>query len=385
MRRERSGAAAAWAKTRSPWRLEPPTAGVIAGPSDSLSREDQIVCGAASRSSSQRACRTPSARASTSSDRRTSRFGFSSSTSVRRATPEEYAALPESPTRFQPPAGGRHRDRPGSPGCHRPGYPHADCLVWRSGPTTTWPRRRLARVGTSLPPVSPTAQRGPAGFTQGRRSSAAAERRSVPGADEAALSSRLPLALGLRDACEISFVIPFCPRASSPETSRRWSAFASVTSIRPPTSRQLTRPSAFPCSHDEDSPRTNHPLPRRPQARAPDVVLASGMSETANPVSPTTSDELPNVTRSGRHTVGVPRRESSPGPLGSRPVLIGRNLPDVDQPDSSTGWPCYLRFSRRRSGGATSTSSGRSRPDFPGPVAALVARGPLRHDPSCRF
>ena len=159
-------------------------------------------------------------------------------------------------------------------------------------------------------------------------------------------------ARGVRDDCEISFVIPFgIPIPPSPDTSRALLAAFAERDIEFVPERRVS--SLDPERHlavlDDGTELPYDLFLGVPKHRAPDVVLASGMAEDGYvPVNPKTLEtRFPGVHAVGDvATIGVPKAgvfsEGAARVVGAS--LIAR-LQDGEQPGAYNGLgSCYIEF-----------------------------------------
>jgi sulfide:quinone oxidoreductase len=167
------------------------------------------------------------------------------------------------------------------------------------------------------------------------------------------LSSR-----GVRDACEISFVIPFgSPVPPSPETSRALvAAFAERGIEFVPGRRIASLDTARRVAVLDDGSEMAYDLFLGvPKHRAPDVVLASGMAEDGYvPVDPRTlQTRFPGVYAIGDvATIGVPKAgvfaEGAARVVARSLIATIRN---GEQPGAYDGLgSCYIEFGAGRVG-----------------------------------
>ena len=198
-------------------------------------------------------------------------------------------------------------------------------------------------------------------FTQGRAivGVCGAPFKCPPAPSEAALLLHDYLsARGVRDDCEISFVIPFgIPIPPSPDTSRALLAAFAERGIEFVPERRVS--SLDPERHlavlDDGSELPYDLFLGVPKHRAPDVVLASGMAEDGYvPVNPKTLEtRFPGVYGVGDvATIGVPKAgvfsEGAARVVGAS--LIAR-LQDGEQPGAYNGLgSCYIEFGAGRVG-----------------------------------
>ena len=198
-------------------------------------------------------------------------------------------------------------------------------------------------------------------FTQGRAivGVCGAPFKCPPAPSEAALLLHDYLsARGVRDDCEISFVIPFgTPVPPSPDTSRALIAAFAERGIEFVPDRRVS--SLDPERHlavlDDGSELPYDLFLGVPKHRAPDVVLASAMAQDGYvPVNPKTLETpFPGVYAVGDvATIGVPKAgvfaEGAARVVGAS--LIAR-LQDGDQPGPYDGLgSCYIEFGGGRVG-----------------------------------
>ena len=121
-------------------------------------------------------------------------------------------------------------------------------------------------------------------------------------------------ARGVRDACQISFVIPLSERRCRPRRRprRRWKREFAARGIDPVTGRRVVAldPARGVVVLDDDSELPFDLFLGVPKHRAPDVVRASGMTEDGYvPVDPATLEtRFPGVYAVGDvATAGVPK------------------------------------------------------------------------------
>ena len=166
------------------------------------------------------------------------------------------------------------------------------------------------------------------------------------------------LSRGVRDACEISFVIPFgTPVPPSPETSAALvEAFAERNIDFVPNRRVAALdPERRVAVLDDDSEMPFDLFLGVPKHRAPDVILASGMAEDGYiPVeSRTLQTRFPNVYALGDvATVGVPKAGVFAERAGRAVAesLIA-SIRSGEQPDGYDGLgSCYIEFGAGRVG-----------------------------------
>ncbi|MGZ4409764.1 MAG: NAD(P)/FAD-dependent oxidoreductase [Gaiellaceae bacterium] len=190
-------------------------------------------------------------------------------------------------------------------------------------------------------------------------------------------------ARGVRDACEISFVIPFgIPIPPSPDTSRALLAAFAERDIEFVPERRVS--SLDPERHlavlDDGSELPYDLFLGVPKHRAPDVVLASGMAEDGYvPVNPKTLEtRFPGVYAVGDvATIGVPKAgvfsEGAARVVGAS--LIAR-LQDGEEPGAYNGLgSCYVEFGEGRVGRVDVDFFSGPKPTgtFQEPSVALVA------------
>jgi sulfide:quinone oxidoreductase len=180
-----------------------------------------------------------------------------------------------------------------------------------------------------------------------------------PAPSEAALLLHEYLsARGVRDDCEISIVIPFgSPVPPSPETSRALVAAFAERAIDFVPSRRVSSldPARRVAVLDDGSEMAYDLFLGVPKHRAPDVVIASGMTEEGYvPVNPRTLEtRFPGVYAVGDvATIGVPKAgvfaEGAARVVAAS--LIAR-LRDGDQPGAYDGLgSCYVEFGGGRVG-----------------------------------
>jgi sulfide:quinone oxidoreductase len=163
---------------------------------------------------------------------------------------------------------------------------------------------------------------------------------------------------GVRDACEISIVIPFgTPVPPSPDTSAALvSAFAERGITWVPGRRVASLDGARSVAVlDDDSELPFDLFLGVPRHRAPDVVIASGMTENGYvPVSPQTlATSYPGVYAVGDcATVGVPK--AGVFAEGAARVVAASLIASIrggDEPDPYGGrGSCYIEFGAGRVG-----------------------------------
>ena len=198
-------------------------------------------------------------------------------------------------------------------------------------------------------------------FTQGRAivGVCGAPFKCPPAPSEAALLLHDYLsARGVRDDCEISFVIPFgTPIPPSPDTSRALLAAFAERGIEFVPERRVSSldPERHMAVLDDGSELPYDLFLGVPKHRAPDVVLASAMAEDGYvPVNPKTLEtRFPGVFAVGDvATIGVPKAgvfsEGAARVVGAS--LIAR-LQDGEQPGAYGGLgSCYIEFGAGRVG-----------------------------------
>ena len=188
---------------------------------------------------------------------------------------------------------------------------------------------------------------------------------------------------GVRDDCEISFVIPFStPIPPSPDTSRALvAAFAERDIEFVPEHRVSSLDPTHNMAVLDDGTELPYDLFLGvPKHRAPDVVLASGMAEDGYvPVNPQTLEtRFPGVYAVGDvATIGVPKAGvfSEGAARVVAESLIAR-LRDGDQPGAYAGLgSCYIEFGAGRVGRVDVDFLSGPKPTgtFQEPSVALVA------------
>jgi sulfide:quinone oxidoreductase len=246
----------------------------------------------------------------------------------------------------------------------------------------------LAEGGNEFYSVSGAEQLGellPA-FTQGRAivGVCGAPFKCPPAPSEAALLLHDYLsARGVRDDCEISFVIPFgTPVPPSPDTSRALLAAFAERAIEFVPERRVSSldPERQMAVLDDGSELPYDLFLGVPKHRAPDVVLASALAEDGYvPVNPKTLEtRFPGVYAVGDvATIGVPKAgvfaEGAARVVGAS--LIAR-LQDGEQPGAYDGLgSCYIEFGAGRVGRVDVDFLSGSKPTgtFQEPSVALVA------------
>ena len=163
---------------------------------------------------------------------------------------------------------------------------------------------------------------------------------------------------GMRDDCEISFVIPFStPIPPSPDTSRALvGAFAERDIEFVPEHRVSSLdPTRQVAVLDDGSELPYDLFLGVPKHRAPDVVLASGMAEDGYvPVNPQTLEtRFPNVYAVGDvATIGVPKAGVfSEGAARVVAASLVARLRGGEQPGAYNGLgSCYIEFGAGRVG-----------------------------------
>ena len=246
----------------------------------------------------------------------------------------------------------------------------------------------LAEGGNEFYSVSGAEQLGgllPA-FTQGRAivGVCGAPFKCPPAPSEAALLLHDYLsARGVRDDCEISFVIPFgTPVPPSPDTSRALLAAFAERGIEFVPERRVSSldPERHVAVLDDGSELPYDLFLGVPKHRAPDVVLASALAEDGYvPVNPKTLEtRFPGVYAVGDvATIGVPKAgvfaEGAARVVGAS--LIAR-LQDGEQPGAYDGLgSCYIEFGAGRVGRVDVDFLSGPKPTgtFQEPSVALVA------------
>ena len=246
----------------------------------------------------------------------------------------------------------------------------------------------LAEGGNEFYSVSGAEQLGellPA-FTQGRAivGVCGAPFKCPPAPSEAALLLHDYLsARGVRDDCEITFVIPFgIPIPPSPDTSRALLAAFAERGIEFVPERRVSSldPERRLAVLDDGSELPYDLFLGVPKHRAPDVVLASALAENGYvPVNPKTLEtRFPGVYAVGDvATIGVPKAgvfsEGAARVVGAS--LIAR-LQDGEQPGAYAGLgSCYIEFGAGRVGRVDVDFFSGPKPTgtFQEPSVALVA------------
>jgi sulfide:quinone oxidoreductase len=187
---------------------------------------------------------------------------------------------------------------------------------------------------------------------------------------------------GVREACEISFVIPFStPIPPSPDTSRALVAAFAERDIefvpdRRVSSLDLARRVVV---LDDGSEMPYDLFLGVPKHRAPDVVIASGMTEDGYvPVTRTLDTRFPGVYAVGDvTTVGVPKAGVfSEGAARAVAASLIARLRDGGQPGTYDGLgSCYIEFGGGRVGRVDVDFFSGPKPTgtFQEPSVALVA------------
>jgi sulfide:quinone oxidoreductase len=190
-------------------------------------------------------------------------------------------------------------------------------------------------------------------------------------------------ARGVRDDCEISIVIPFAsPVPPSPDTSRALvTAFAERGIEFVPERRVSSLDRARQVAVLDDSSEMPYDLFLGvPKHRAPDVVIASGMTEDGYvPVNPKTlATRFPGVYAVGDvATIGVPK--AGVFAEGAARVVAASLIADLrggKQPDAYNGLgSCYIEFGGGRVGRVDVDFLSGPKPTgtFQAPSDALVA------------
>ena len=174
---------------------------------------------------------------------------------------------------------------------------------------------------------------------------------------------------GVRDACEITFVIPFgAPVPPSPETSAALRDAFEQRGIKLVTGRRIASldPGRSVAVLDDGSERPYDLFLGVPVHRARIAVIASGITEDGYvPVDPSTlATKVPGVYAVGDvATAGVPKAVSSPrAPPGSSPSIWSRRWPAArSRGATSARAPVTSSSARAGSAASTSTSSGTGR------------------------
>ena len=163
---------------------------------------------------------------------------------------------------------------------------------------------------------------------------------------------------GIRDACEISFVIPFpTPVPPSPETSRALVAAFAERGVELVADRRVS--SLDPARHvavlDDGSELPYELFLGVPKHRAPDVVVASGMTEDGYvPVKPETLEtRFPGVYAIGDvATIGVPKAgvfAEGAARVVAAALIAGLRGGEPPERYAGTG-SCYVEFGGGRVG-----------------------------------
>ena len=190
-------------------------------------------------------------------------------------------------------------------------------------------------------------------------------------------------ARGVRERCEISFVIPFgTPVPPSPETSRALiDAFAerdiAFVADRRVSSLDAARGVAM---LDDDSELSYDLFLGVPKHRAPDVVIASGMTEDGYvPVNPDTLEtRFPDVYAVGDvATIGVPKAgvfAEGAARVVAESLIARLGHGEQPEPYAGTG-SCYIEFGSGRVGRVDVDFRSGPKPTgtFQAPSDALVA------------
>jgi sulfide:quinone oxidoreductase len=199
------------------------------------------------------------------------------------------------------------------------------------------------------------------GFTKGRAlvGVCGAPFKCPPAPSEAALLLHDDLLTrGVREDCEISFVIPFgSPVPPSPETSRALVAAFAERDIEFVPDRRVSSldPERRVAVLDDGSEMPYDLFLGVPKHRAPDVVIASGMTEDGYvPVSSQTLEtRFPGVYAVGDvATVGVPKAGVfAEGAARVVAASLVARLRNVGEPDAYDGLgSCYIEFGAGRVG-----------------------------------
>ncbi|MDX6455828.1 MAG: sulfide:quinone oxidoreductase [Gaiellaceae bacterium] len=199
------------------------------------------------------------------------------------------------------------------------------------------------------------------GFTKGRAlvGVCAAPFKCPPAPSEAALLLHDDLLTrGVREDCEISFVIPFgSPVPPSPETSRALVAAFAERNIEFVPGRRVSSldPERRVAVLDDGGELPYDLFLGVPKHRAPDVVIASGMAEDGYiPVSSQTLEtRFPGVYAVGDvATVGVPKAGVfAEGAARIVAASLVARLRNVGQPEAYAGLgSCYIEFGAGRVG-----------------------------------
>lgn len=187
---------------------------------------------------------------------------------------------------------------------------------------------------------------------------------------------------GVRDACEISFVIPFgTPIPPSPDTSRALVAAFAERDIEFVPDRRVSSldPVRRVVVLDDGNEMPYDLFLGVPKHRAPDVVIASGMTEDGYvPVTRTLETRFPDVYAVGDvTTVGVPKAGVfSEGAARAVAASLIARLRDGGQPGAYNGLgSCYIEFGEGRVGRVDVDFFSGPKPTgtFQEPSVALVA------------
>ena len=187
---------------------------------------------------------------------------------------------------------------------------------------------------------------------------------------------------GVRDACEISFVIPFStPIPPSPDTSRALVAAFAERDIEFVPDRRVSSldPVRRVVVLDDGNEMPYDLFLGVPKHRAPDVVIASGMTEDGYvPVTRTLETRFPDVYAVGDvTTVGVPKAGVfSEGAARVVAASLIARLRDGGQPGAYNGLgSCYIEFGGGRVGRVDVDFFSGPKPTgtFQEPSVALVA------------
>ncbi|MGK2954064.1 MAG: NAD(P)/FAD-dependent oxidoreductase [Solirubrobacterales bacterium] len=166
------------------------------------------------------------------------------------------------------------------------------------------------------------------------------------------------VARGVRDACQISFVIPLpTPVPPSPETSAALEAEFADRDINLVTGRRITSvdPARSVAVLDDDSEMPFDLFLGVPKHRAPDVVIESGMTEDGYiPVdSATLATKHPGVYAVGDvTTAGVPK--AGVFAEGAAKIVAGNLIAELASGESPGAYlgqgSCYIEFGKGRVG-----------------------------------
>jgi sulfide:quinone oxidoreductase len=188
---------------------------------------------------------------------------------------------------------------------------------------------------------------------------------------------------GVRDACEISFVIPFgTPIPPSPDTSRALVAAFAERDVEFVPNRRVSSldPARRVVVLDDGSEMPYDLFLGIPKHRAPDVVIASGMTEDGYvPVNPRTLEtRFPGVYAVGDvATVGVPK--AGVFSEGEARVVAGSLIARLRHSEASAAYEglgsCYIEFGGGRVGRVDVDFFSGPKPTgtFQEPSVALVA------------